>query len=219
MKTDKIMIGDLARCVNFEKERKYEPETFYSECQDGHLRISTSTLNYKTLKENVLFIENEQGQLVHHFRKYSKVPSAEGEIYAENLKRFDYQNLRSKEEINYFKLQLLYHKYINEIIKVSNLYTADIVIDTPYNDVIKKFLGKKLDKQEIVVKDDLVLKINDNTFYSYSLDDYLNKSPQSNKKEYVDNIRLLEIDEINNKWQEYMPVSEIIDIYKRSLKK
>ena len=85
MKTDKIMIGDLARCVNFEKERKYEPETFYSECQDGHLRISTSTLNYKTLKENVLFIENEQGQLVHHFRKYSKVPSAEGEIYAENL--------------------------------------------------------------------------------------------------------------------------------------
>ena len=72
MKTDKIMIGDLARCVNFEKERKYEPETFYSECQDGHLRISTSTLNYKTLKENVLFIENEQGQLVHHFRKYSK---------------------------------------------------------------------------------------------------------------------------------------------------
>ena len=217
MKTDKIMIGDLARCVNFEKERKYEPETFYSECQDGHLRISTSTLNYKTLKENVLFIENEQGQLVHHFRKYSKVPSAEGEIYAENLKRFDYQNLRSKEEINYFKLQLLYHKYINEIIKVSNLYTADIVIDTPYNDVIKKFLGKKLDKQEIVVKDDLVLKINDNTFYS--LDDYLNKSPQSNKKEYVDNIRLLEIDEINNKWQEYMPESEIIDIYKRSLKK
>ena len=219
MKTDKIMIGDLARCVNFEKERKYEPETFYSECQDGHLSISTSTLNYKTLKENVLFIENEQGQLVHHFRKYSKVPSAEGEIYAENLKRFDYQNLRSKEEINYFKLQLLYHKYINEIIKVSNLYTADIVIDTPYNDVIKKFLGKKLDKQEIVVKDDLVLKINDNTFYSYSLDDYLNKSPQSNKKEYVDNIRLLEIDEINNKWQEYMPESEIIDIYKRSLKK
>lgn len=219
MKTDKIMIGDLARCVNFEKERKYEPETFYSECQDGHLRISTSTLNYKTLKENVLFIENEQGQLVHHFRKYSKEPSAEGEIYAENLKRFDYQNLRSKEEINYFKLQLLYHKYINEIIKVSNLYTADIVIDTPYNDVIKKFLGKKLDKQEIVVKDDLVLKINDNTFYSYSLDDYLNKSPQSNKKEYVDNIRLLEIDEINNKWQEYMPESEIIDIYKRSLKK
>ncbi|HJJ17531.1 MAG TPA: hypothetical protein OIM63_05585 [Bacilli bacterium] len=219
MKTDKIMIGDLARCVNFEKERKYEPETFYSECQDGHLRISTSTLNYKTLKENVLFIENAQGQLVHHFRKYSKVPSAEGEIYAENLKRFDYQNLRSKEEINYFKLQLLYHKYINEIIKVSNLYTADIVIDTPYNDVIKKFLGKKLDKQEIVVKDDLVLKINDNTFYSYSLDDYLNKSPQSNKKEYVDNIRLLEIDEINNKWQEYMPESEIIDIYKRSLKK
>lgn len=219
MKTDKIMIGDLARCVNFEKERKYEPETFYSECQDGHLRISTSTLNYKALKENVLFIENEQGQLVHHFRKYSKVPSAEGEIYAENLKRFDYQNLRSKEEINYFKLQLLYHKYINEIIKVSNLYTADIVIDTPYNDVIKKFLGKKLDKQEIVVKDDLVLKINDNTFYSYSLDDYLNKSPQSNKKEYVDNIRLLEIDEINNKWQEYMPESEIIDIYKRSLKK
>ena len=201
MKTDKIMIGDLARCVNFEKERKYEPETFYSECQDGHLRISTSTLNYKTLKENVLFIENEQGQLV------------------QNLKRFDYQNLRSKEEINYFKLQLLYHKYINEIIKVSNLYTADIVIDTPYNDVIKKFLGKKLDKQEIVVKDDLVLKINDNTFYSYSLDDYLNKSPQSNKKEYVDNIRLLEIDEINNKWQEYMPESEIIDIYKRSLKK
>ena len=219
MKTDKIMIGDLARCVNFEKERKYEPETFYSECQDGHLRISTSTLNYKTLKENVLFIENAQGQLVHHFRKYSKVPSAEGEIYAENLKRFDYQNLRSKEEINYFKLQLLYHKYINEIIKVLNLYTADIVIDTPYNDVIKKFLGKKLDKQEIVVKDDLVLKINDNTFYSYSLDDYLNKSPQSNKKEYVDNIRLLEIDEINNKWQEYMPESEIIDIYKRSLKK
>ena len=219
MKTDKIMIGDLARCVNFEKERKYEPETFYSECQDGHLRISTSTLNYKTLKENVLFIENEQGQLVHHFRKYSKVPSDEVEIYAENLKRFDYQNLRSKEEINYFKLQLLYHKYINEIIKVSNLYTADIVIDTPYNDVIKKFLGKKLDKQEIVVKDDLVLKINDNTFYSYSLDDYLNKSPQSNKKEYVDNIRLLEIDEINNKWQEYMPESEIIDIYKRSLKK
>ncbi len=201
MKTDKIMIGDLARCVNFEKERKYEPETFYSECQDGHLRISTSTLNYKTLKENVLFIENEQGQLVHHFRKYSKVPSAEGEIYAENLKRFDYQNLRSKEKINYFKLQLLYHKYINEIIKVSNLYTADIVIDTPYNDVIKKFLGKKLDKQEIVVKDDLVLKINDNTFYSYSLDDYLNKSPQSNKKEYVDNIRLLEIDEINNTCQ------------------
>lgn len=219
MKTDKIMIGDLARCVNFEKGRKYEPETFYSECQDGHLRISTSTLNYKTLKENVLFIENEQGQLVHHFRKYSKVPSAEGEIYAENLKRFDYQNLRSKEEINYFKLQLLYHKYINEIIKVSNLYTADIVIDTPYNDVIKKFLGKKLDKQEIVVKDDLVLKINDNTFFSYSLDDYLNKSPQSNKKEYVDNIRFLEIDEINNKWQEYMPESEIIDIYKRSLKK
>ena len=64
-----------------------------------------------------------------------------------------------------------------------------------------------------------VLKINDNTFYSYSLDDYLNKSPQSNKKEYVDNIRFLEIDEINNKWQEYMPESEIIDIYKRSLKK
>lgn len=219
MKTDRIMIGDLARCVNFEKERKYEPETFYSDYQDGHLRTSISRLNYKTLKENVLFIENEQGQLVHHFRKYSKVPSAEGEIYAENLKRFDYQNLRSKEEINYFKLQLLYHKYINEIIKVSNLYTADIVIDTPYNDVIKKFLGKKLDKQEIVVKDDLVLKINDNTFYSYSLDDYLNKSPQSNKKEYVDNIRFLEIDEINNKWQEYMPESEIIDIYKRSLKK
>lgn len=219
MKTDRIMIGDLARCVNFEKERKYEPETFYSDYQDGHLRTSISRLNYKTLKENVLFIENEQGQLVHHFRKYSKVPSAEGEIYAENLKRFDYQDLRSKEEINYFKLQLLYHKYINEIIKVSNLYTADIVIDTPYNDVIKKFLGKKLDKQEIVVKDDLVLKINDNTFYSYSLDDYLNKSPQSNKKEYVDNIRFLEIDEINNKWQEYMPESEIIDIYKRSLKK
>ena len=77
-------------------------------------------------KENVLFIENEQGQLVHHFRKYSKVPSAEGEIYAENLKRFDYQNLRSKEEINYFKLQLLYHKYINEIIRTAYFFNKHI---------------------------------------------------------------------------------------------